>query len=144
MDSQQNRQSIAQDEVHHDSLPSPPPPPGQTMPQVPPYLLHGHYEFAPLVVVQTTVPEDIHTRIDRIEQRIRQLRVSNSLAVWDDLEGIPVASLLAKFRMPDIERYMDVGCPHIHLQLYSIMMRAHGLDESWMITLFSLSLSGVA
>ncbi|KAL6311527.1 hypothetical protein AAG906_005167 [Vitis piasezkii] len=36
--------------------------------------------------------------------RIRQLRVSDSSSTWDDLDGIPVASLPAKFRMPDIER----------------------------------------
>ena len=55
-----------------------------------------------------------------------------------------MASLPAKFRMPDIERYTGIGCPRIHLRLYSTMMRAHGLDESQMITLFPLSLSGVA
>ncbi|KAL6310825.1 hypothetical protein AAG906_005831 [Vitis piasezkii] len=41
--------------------------------------------------------------MDRIEQRMRQLRVSDGSAVWDDLEGMPVANLSAKFRMPDIE-----------------------------------------
>ncbi|RVW44699.1 hypothetical protein CK203_109509 [Vitis vinifera] len=35
-----------------------------------------------------------------------------------------VASLLAKFGMPDIERYKGVGCPRIHLRLYITMMRA--------------------
>ena len=70
--------------------------------------------------------------------------MSNSSVVWDDLEGIPVASLPTKFRMPDIERYTDVGCPRIHLRLYSTVMRAHGLHESQMITLFPLSLSGAA
>nr|CAN76542.1 hypothetical protein VITISV_037553 [Vitis vinifera] len=55
-----------------------------------------------------------------------------------------VASLSAKFRMPDIERYTGIGCPRIHLRLYSTVMRVHGLDESQVITLFPLSLSGVA
>ena len=77
--------------------------------------------------------------MDRLEQHIR---MSNSSIVWDDSDGIPVASLLAKFRMPDIERYTGVGCSRIHLRIYSSMMRAHGLDESQMITLFPLSLSG--
>ncbi|RVW88998.1 hypothetical protein CK203_029416 [Vitis vinifera] len=36
----------------------------------------------------------------------------------------------AKFRMPDIEKYMGVGCLHIHLQLYSTVMRTHGLNKS--------------
>ena len=61
---------------------------------------------------------------------MRQLRVSNGSAVWDDLGGMPVASLPAKFRIPDIERYTDIGCPRIHLRLYNTVMRAHGLDES--------------
>ncbi|KAL6339466.1 hypothetical protein AAG906_033001 [Vitis piasezkii] len=76
--------------------------------------------------------------------RIRKLRVSDSSSTWDDLDSIPMASLLTKFRMPNIERYMGVGCPYIHLQLYSTVMRAHGLDESQMITMFPLSLSGAA
>ena len=80
--------------------------------------------------------------MDRIEQHIRQLSVSDSSSAWDDLDSIPVASLLAKFRMLDIERYTGVGCPWIHLRLYSTVTRAHGLDESQMITMFPLSLSG--
>ena len=74
---------------------------------------------------------------------MRQLRVFDVSTVWDDLEGMLVASLPAKFRMLDIERYTGIGCPCIHLRLYSTVMRAHGLDESQMITLFLLSLSGV-
>ncbi|KAJ9697160.1 hypothetical protein PVL29_009085 [Vitis rotundifolia] len=113
-----------------------------TVSQGPPYILHGHYEVAPFVVVQTAVPENTHARMDSIEQRIRQLRVSDSSSAWDDLDSMSVASLLVKFRMLDIERYTSVGCPRIHLRLYCIVMRAHGLDESQMITMFPLSLSG--
>ncbi|KAL6311813.1 hypothetical protein AAG906_033339 [Vitis piasezkii] len=72
--------------------------------------------------------------MDRLEQRMRQMRVSDGSVVWDNFEG--------KFRMPDIERYTGISCPRIHLRLYSTVMRAHGLDESQMITLFLLSLSG--
>ncbi|RVW76164.1 hypothetical protein CK203_044220 [Vitis vinifera] len=36
---------------------------------------------------------------------MRQMRVSDGSVVLDDFEGMPVASLPAKFRMPDIERY---------------------------------------
>ena len=68
--------------------------------------------------------------MDCTEQLIRQLRVSDSSSAWDDLDSILVASLPVKFRMPDIERYTGVGCPYIHLRLYSTMMRAHGLNES--------------
>ncbi|KAL6338540.1 hypothetical protein AAG906_020646 [Vitis piasezkii] len=64
--------------------------------------------------------------------------------VWDDFDGLPVASLPAKFRMPEIERYTGIGCPRIHLRLYSTVMRAHGLDEAQMIMLFPMSLSGAA
>ena len=82
--------------------------------------------------------------MDCTEQLIRQLRVSDSSSAWDDLDSILVASLPAKFRMLDIDRYTGVGCPCIHLRLYSIVMRAHGLDESQMIIMFLLSLSGAA
>ena len=46
--------------------------------------------------------------------------------------------------MPDIERYTGIGCPHICLQLYNVVMRRHRLDESQMIRLFPLSLSRAA
>ena len=69
------------------------------------------------------------------------MRVSDGSAAWDDLEGMSVASLPSKFRMPDIERYTSIGCPRIHLRLYNTLMRAHRLDESQMITLSPLSLS---
>ena len=55
-----------------------------------------------------------------------------------------MASLPTQFRMPDIERYMGIGCPKIHLRLYSSVMRAHGLDEAHLIMFFPMSLSGVA
>ncbi|RVW76910.1 hypothetical protein CK203_051576 [Vitis vinifera] len=76
-----------QDETPYDSLPPPPPPLGLTVPWAPPYLLHGHFEVASPAVVQTTVLGDTHACMDRIEQRIRQLRVSDISAAWDDLEG---------------------------------------------------------
>ena len=68
--------------------------------------------------------------MDRIKQRIRQLRVSDSSVVWDDLDSILVASLPIKFKMPNIERYTGVGCPCIHLRLYNTVMMAHGLNEA--------------
>ena len=125
-------------------MPPPPPPPIPSAPQASPYVLHGHSEVAPPVGVQATVIDDAHARMDRIEQRMRQMKVSDGSAVWDDLEGMLVASFPTRFRMLDIERYTGIGCPRIHLRLYSTVMRAHGLDEPLMITLFPLSLSGVA
>ena len=75
---------------------------------------------------------------------MRQLRTSEGLADWDDFDGTPTAGLPAKFRMPKMERYSGVGCPRIHLKVYSTLMRAHSLDESQMIMLFPMSLSGIA
>ena len=45
--------------------------------------------------------------------------------------------------MSNIERYMGIGWPRIHLQLYSVVMHMHILDEAQMIMLFPLSQSGV-
>ena len=55
-----------------------------------------------------------------------------------------MVALLIEFHMSDIKRYMGIGCPCIHLQLYSAIMRGHRLDETQMIMLCPLSLSGVA
>ncbi|RVW92567.1 Transposon Ty3-G Gag-Pol polyprotein [Vitis vinifera] len=63
---------------------------------------------------------------------------------WDGYDDLPVAALLVEFRMPDIERYTGIGCPHIHLHLYSAVMRGHRLDKAQMIMLFPVSLSGAA
>ena len=49
-----------------------------------------------------------------------------------------------KFKMSKIERYTRIGCPRIHLRLYSTIMRAHGLNEAQMIMFFPMSLSGAA
>ncbi|WJZ95450.1 hypothetical protein VitviT2T_014220 [Vitis vinifera] len=80
--------------------------------------------------------------MDRLEQRMRQMRLSNGAISWDDFDGALVASLSAQFNMQEIERYTGIGCPKIHLRLYSIVMRAHGLDEAQLIMLFPMSLSG--
>ncbi|RVW92796.1 hypothetical protein CK203_042612 [Vitis vinifera] len=96
------------------------------------------------VVAPVPILEDAHAHMDRFEQRMRRMRVSNGAISWDDFDGAPVANLPAQFRMPDIERYMGIGCPKIHLRLYSSVMRAHGLDEAHLIMLFPMSLSGAA
>ena len=89
-----------------------------------------------------SIIDDTQARIDRIEQRIRSLHVSDGVIGWDGYDDLPVAALPVEFRMPDIERYTGIGCPRIHLQLYSAVMRGHRLDEAQMIMLFPLSLSG--
>ncbi|RVW88104.1 hypothetical protein CK203_042912 [Vitis vinifera] len=63
---------------------------------------------------------------------------------WEDFDGVPVPSLPAKFRMLKIERYTGIGCPCIHLRLYTTIMRAHGLDGAQMIMIFPMSLGGTA
>ena len=95
--------------------------------------------MAPAPIIDNT-----HARIDRLEQRIRSLHVSDGVIGWDGYDDLPVAALPVEFRMPDIERYTGIGCPSIHLQLYSTVMRGHRLDEAQMIMLFPLSLSGAA
>ena len=96
------------------------------------------------VVTPAPINDDTQVRIDRIEQRIRSLHVLDGVIGWDEYDDLPVAALPVKFRMPDIERYIGIGCPRIHLQLYNIVMRRHRLDEAQMIMLFPLSLSGAA
>ena len=66
--------------------------------------------------------------MEKLEQRMRQLRTSEGLADWDDFDGTPTAGLPAKFRMPEMERYSGLGCPRIHLKVYSTLMRAHSLE----------------
>ena len=88
--------------------------------------------------------DDTQARIDRIEQRIKSLHVSDGVIGWDGYDDLPVAALPVEFRMPDIERYTGIGFPRIHLQLYTVVMRGHRLDETQMIMLFPLSLSGAA
>ena len=82
--------------------------------------------------------------MDRLEQRLRQLRTSEGAITWKDFDGALVVRLPAKFRMPKIKIYMGIGCPRIHLRLYSTIMRAYGLDETQMVMLFPMSLSGAA
>ena len=80
--------------------------------------------------------------MDRLEQRLRQLRTSDRDITWEDFDGAPVANLPAKFKMLEIEQYTGIGCSRIHLRLYSTIMRARGLDETQMIMFFPMSLSG--
>ena len=127
------------------TVPPPPPPLVQSAPQVGAFILHGQTETIPhSIVTPALIIDDTQARIDRIEQRIRSLHVSDGVIGWDEYDDLPVAALPVEFRMPDIERYTGIGCPRIHLQLYSAVMRGHRLDKAQMIMLFPLSLSGVA
>ncbi|WJZ94855.1 hypothetical protein VitviT2T_013680 [Vitis vinifera] len=145
IDGQQAQQVPPPVGAQYDPTVPPPPPPSQSAPQAMPFTLHSQTGVAPPpITVPTPTSEDPHARMDRLEQGLRQLRASDRATTWEGFDGVPVASLPAKFRMPDIERYTGIGCPRLHLRLYSTVMRAHGLDEPQMITLFPLSLSGAA
>ena len=143
IDEQQSQQVPPQDGAQYDPTIPPPPPPSLSAPQAIPFTLHSQTKVPPPpVTVPTPTLEDLHSRMDRLEQRLRQLRTSEGAITWKDFDGAPVANLPTKFRMLEIERYMGIGCPCIHLRLYSTVMRAHGLDEAQMVMFFPMPLSG--
>ncbi|RVW20845.1 hypothetical protein CK203_111905 [Vitis vinifera] len=145
IDGQQAQQVPVQEDTQFDTTVPPPPPHSQPAPQTIPFTLHSQTEVAPPpAIVPTPISEDPHARMDKLEQKLRQMRTSEGAITWEDFDGAPVASLPAKFRMPEIERYTGIGCPRIHLRLYSTVMRAHGLDDAQMVMLFPMSLSGAA
>ncbi|RVX03259.1 hypothetical protein CK203_020005 [Vitis vinifera] len=83
IDSQQSRQFVVQDETPCDSLP-----------HLPHHLARqcrGPHHICYVVI-------------------LRQLRLFGSSSTWDDLDSNTSGSPPAKFRMPDIERYMVVDC----------------------------------
>ncbi|RVW66788.1 hypothetical protein CK203_066283 [Vitis vinifera] len=142
MDTQQSRHVVLEDTSF--DLVAPPVIPVQ-MPATQTLHTISHDQVAVVspIVTPVTIVEDPRSRMDRLERRIGQMRDPDEMIPWDDLNDVPVATLPVGFRMPDIERYTGVGCPCIHLRLYSTVMRALGLDEAQLLTLFPLSLSGV-
>ncbi|XP_010658312.1 uncharacterized protein LOC104881102 [Vitis vinifera] len=119
-----------------------------------PFHLSDHCETAPppaVIVSPPMVPTIKDTRlaeqeanVEKLKSMMRQIRLQDGGLTWDDRDGIPAASLPAKFRMLDIERYSGIGCPKIHLRLYNTVMRAHGIDDMQLVALFPMSLSGAA
>ena len=96
--------------------PPPPPPPVKSAPQAGTFMLHCQTETTPhSVMAPAQIVDDTQARIDRIEQRMRSLHVSDGIMGWDGYDDMPVAALPIEFRMPDIERYTGIGCPRIHL-----------------------------
>ena len=95
---QQAQQALPQDGVQYDPMVLPPPPPSQSAPQAIPFTLHSQIEVAPPpITLPISTSEDPHAHMDRLEQRLRQLRTSDKAITWKDFDGAPVASLSAKF-----------------------------------------------
>ena len=55
--------------------------------------------------------EDLHARLDRLEQELRHVRAPDRTIIQDDSDRPHTISSLAGFQMPDIERFTGVGCP---------------------------------
>ena len=109
-----------------------------------PLVLHGQIEVArPPAIVLVSATDYTRARMDRQEQRFRQIRVFDGVTSWDDFDGAPTSGLRPSFRMLETKRYIGRGCSRFHLRLYTIAMRAHKLDETRMLMLFPMLLSGV-
>ena len=113
--------------------------------------LTDHYETIPpptvivLPPILTTTYDsrlvEYEARVERLEFRMRQIKLQHGGLTWDDRDDILAASVPAKFRMSDIERYSRIGCPNIHLRLYNTVMRTHMIDDAQLVTLFPMSFS---
>ena len=84
-----------------------------------------------------------HARMDRLEQRVRKMRVFDGVTDWDDFDSAPGTILGPDFKMQEIERYTNRGCPRFYLRLYIIVIRAYRLDEAQILMLLPMSLNGV-
>ena len=80
--------------------------------------------------------------MNKLEQRLRQLRTLDGAITWEDFDGAPVASLPAKFRMLEIEIYTSINCPCKPFEAVQYGYEGPGLDEAQMIMFFLMSLSG--
>ena len=99
------------------TVPPPPPPLVQSAPRVGAFVLHSQTETTPhSVVAPAPIIDDTQAHINRIEQRIKSLHVSDAVIGWDGYDDLPVVALPVEFLMPDIESYTGIGCPRIHLQ----------------------------
>ena len=94
------------------TVPPLPPPLVQSAPQVGAFVLHGQTETMPhSLVTPAPIIDDTQARINRIEQRIKSLHVSDGVIGWDGYDDLPVVAFPVEFRMPNIERYTGIGCP---------------------------------
>ena len=62
-------------------------------------------------MVPTQIIDDTQACIERIEQRIKSFHVYDGVIGWDEYDDLPMVALQVEFCMPDIERYMGIGCP---------------------------------
>ena len=113
IDGQQTQQVLVQESAQFDTTVPLPTSPSQSAPQPMFFTLPSQVEVAPLpVTLPIPTLEDPHARMDRLEQRLRQMRTSDRAITWKDFDGAPVANLLAKFRMPEIQetpiRILDI------------------------------------
>ncbi|RVW63266.1 hypothetical protein CK203_058639 [Vitis vinifera] len=70
------------------------------------------------------VTDDTQTRIDRIEQMMRLLHVSNGVMSWDGYDDFPVVALPVEFHMPDIEIHED------RVPLFGLLVQAlYGIED---------------
>ena len=90
------------------------------------------------------ISEDLHACLDRLEQQLGHMKVSDMTMVWDDSDRPSIVSSLTSFQMPNIKRFTYVGCPRAHLRPYSLVMRSFGRDEGQLVALFPLFFSGLA
>ncbi|RVW82946.1 hypothetical protein CK203_038360 [Vitis vinifera] len=89
-----NQQIPPQDNVQYNPVVSPPPPLSQLVPHSAPYVLHSQTDVTPPpTVAPIPASEDTHARMDKLEQRMKQMRVSDGAIGWDDFDGALVASL---------------------------------------------------
>lgn len=78
MDRQQIRQTPIQEDPQFDPVPPLPPSISQLDPSPAPFILHSQTEVAPPPInMPTPTSDDTHHRMDRLEQRLRQMRASN-------------------------------------------------------------------
>ena len=140
MNTQQSRHVVLEDTPSN--LVSPPLPVQMPATQTLHTISHDQAAVVSPIVTLVTVIEDPRSRMDRLEQRIKRMRDLDETISWDDIDDMLMDTLPVVFRMLEIERYMGVGCPRIHLKLYNTFIRALGIDEARLLTLFPLSLSG--
>ncbi|RVW66026.1 hypothetical protein CK203_007420 [Vitis vinifera] len=119
-----------------------------------PFHLADHYETIPPPTVTVPPPmvstiEDTRlaeqeAKVERLESMMRQIRLQDGGLTWDDRDGIPRLACPPSFACQTLSAIVGIGCPKIHLRLYSTVMRAHGIDDAQLVALFPMSLSGAA